>query len=78
MEFYLVNYDDNNGNVGNKSPIIDFFNNNNFKCKAGYWGCPWYFVNIKEKIYYPGRPGVEYGKVIKKITFIDLQSLINK
>ena len=35
-----------------------------FSCQAGFWGCPWYFVDIENKKYKPGRPGLSYGRVI--------------
>ena len=31
---------------------------------AGFFGCPWYFIDIVNKIYKPGRPGISYGKII--------------
>lgn len=30
----------------------------------GFWGCPWYFINIDSMVYIPGRPGVQYAKPI--------------
>ena len=47
-----------------KNKIINYLEKEGFRCTAGNYGCPWYFVDIKEKIYKPGRPGVEYGYVI--------------
>lgn len=35
-----------------------------FKCMAGFFGCPWYFIDIVNKIYKLGRPGISYGKII--------------
>ena len=65
-EYYVVSYDDHHGNLGGKSEIIDFLKEHKFACLAGYWGCPWYFISITKKIYYPGKPGVAYGKAIGK------------
>ena len=50
--------------VKSDNRIINFLKRENFKCTAGNYGCPWYFINIENKIYKPGRPGVEYGHVI--------------
>lgn len=66
--YYLVKYDDgyNYGRCYNcniKNELLSFLNDNHFSCQKGYWSCPWYFIDIKNKIYYPGRPGVSYGKV---------------
>jgi len=30
----------------------------------GNWGCNWVFVNIKQKLYALGRPGVAYAQVV--------------
>ena len=27
----------------------------------GFWGCPWYFINIDSMVYVPGRPGIAYA-----------------
>ncbi len=78
--YYLVSFDDHHGNMGNRSEIIDFFKENGFICRAGYWGCPWYFVDIENNCYYPGRPGVGYGKVIedRMISFDELREKYRK
>ena len=65
-EYYLVAYDDGKGNLGRESELLSFLKKNGFVCKGGFWGCPWYFISIKDKIYYPGRPGVSYGKTTGK------------
>ena len=69
-DYFLVCYDGGykngetrSGELTNKE-ILKFFVEEGFECDAGYWGCPWYFVNIVNKKYKPGRPGVSYGKVI--------------
>ena len=38
---------------------------------GGYWGVPLYWIDIINKIYIPGRPGVAFGKAIgnHQITF---------
>ena len=61
-KYYIVLFDDHQGNLGRSNKLIDFLMKNGFKCMDGYWGCPWYFISIKDKIYYPGRPGVSYRK----------------
>ena len=63
-KYYVVYFDDHQGNLGGGSEIIDFLRKNGFKCMAGFWGCPWYFISIKDKKFYPGRPGISYGKTI--------------
>lgn len=30
----------------------------------GFWGCPWYFINIDSMVYVPGRPGILYANPI--------------
>lgn len=30
----------------------------------GFWGCPWYFINIDSMVYVPGRPGIAYATPI--------------
>jgi len=66
--YFLVKSDDR---------IINFLKRENFKCTAGNYGCPWYFINIENKIYKPGRPGVEYGYVIGNhaITFYEFAQI---
>lgn len=63
-EYYVVSFDDHQGNLGRKNKLINFLKRNGFKCMGGFWGCPWYFISIKDKIFYPGRPGVYFAKVI--------------
>ena len=75
--FYVVFFDDHQDNLGRGNELIIFLKKNGFKCMSGYWGCPWYFINIKDKIYYPGRPGVSYGKAIGNlfISFGDFKTI---
>ena len=68
--YYLVAYDDGY-NCGSyhfdetvKNELLSFLKIEGFSCKKVFWGCPWYFIDIENKRYYPGRPGVSYGKVI--------------
>lgn len=63
-EYYVVSFDDHQGNLGRENKLINFLKRNGFKCTGGFWGCPWYFISIKDKIFYPGRPGVSFGKAI--------------
>ena len=76
-EYYVVSFDDHQGNLGRKNELTDFLKQNGFRCMAGYWGCPWYFISIKDKIFYPGRPGVSYGKAIGRpfIYFNDFKAI---
>lgn len=63
--YFLVHYEHKTNNESmDKNKLIDYLRLENFKCKAGFWGCPWYFVDIETMEYKPGRPGVGYGKVI--------------
>ena len=78
--YFLVSYDDHHGNIGDEhNEVIKFLKDNNFCCAAGYWGMPWLFVDINNKIYLPGRPGVSYGKVIGNhtITFEDFKTIFD-
>lgn len=82
--YFLVVYDDgyNYGldyHGGVKNDLLSFIQNENFKCTKGFWGCPWYFIDIENKIYYPGRPGMSYGKVIgdHAITFDEFKTIYN-
>ena len=65
--YYLVSYDDgyNYGSIDNtKNELLSFLKDEHFSCQGGFWGCPWCFIDIENKKYYPGRPGVSYGRVI--------------
>lgn len=68
--YFLVAYDnDYNYPIGEfkddyKNDILTFFNLNKYSCQAGFWGCPWYFVDIENNKYKPGSPGKSYGRVI--------------
>ena len=78
--YYLVSYDDKKGNLGNDTSvegIIHFLRNEHFVCIAGFWGCPWYFIDIVSKTYKPGRPGLVYGPVIenKAISFEEFKKI---
>lgn len=35
-----------------------------FRCKYGFWDCPWVWVNIETKVFGRGRPDVAYAGVI--------------
>lgn len=69
-DYFLVKYDDgyNYGRTRFGEPtnneLLEYLGAEHFSCAAGYWGCPWYYVNIVNKKYRPGRPGLSYGKVI--------------
>lgn len=55
---HVVNYKAGDDNIGG------FLMQEGFKCSAGFWGCPWFFVNVNTKEYKPGRPGIGYGPII--------------
>ena len=67
-DYFLVVFDDHNGNVdtegNNKEGIVFFLKQEGFRCEDGYYSIPWYFVDIKEKFFIPGRPGVKFGEII--------------
>ena len=63
-EYYLVKYDNHHGNMNYKNKLVIFLNDNGFSCVGGFWGMPIYWINIKNKTYIPGRPGVSFGKII--------------
>ena len=67
--YYLVKY----SNCDDEYDFITFLKTNEFRCEGGNYGCPWVFVDIKRKIYKPGRPGVSYGSVIgnREITILE-------
>ena len=79
--YFLVSYDDKNGNTdvegANKNGVVHFLKTEGFSCGAGYWGCPWYFVDIKKKVFKPGRPGLSYGKVVgdHAVTFDEFRTI---
>lgn len=79
--YLLVYYDDKKGNLDtegmNPEGIVHFLKEEGFICKAGFWGCPWYFVDINNKKFKPGRPGVKYGIVIgdHAITFGEFKTI---
>lgn len=67
--YFLVVYKGYNYGTGiferdYKNDILTFFKLNKYGCQAGFWECPWYFVDIENKDYKPGRPGLCYGRVI--------------
>ena len=78
MDFLLLRYDDHQGNLGRDSELLSLLKKYHFICKAGYWGCPWYFIDIDSKCFYPGRPGLEYGRVITTIDINELRKLLNR
>lgn len=76
-KYYIVSFDDHRGNLGRESELIYFLKKNGFRCLGGFWGCPWYFINIEDKLFYPGRPGVSYGKAIRNnfISFDEFKTI---
>lgn len=81
--YYLVAYDDG-CNYGSdhfdetvKNELLPFLKAEGFSRKARFCGCPWCFIDIENKTYYPGRPGVSYGKVIGNhaITFDEFKTI---
>ena len=68
-DYFLVCYDDgyNYGEGyrnGIKNELLEYLGKEHFSCAAGYWGCPWYFIDIMNKKFKPGRPGLAYGRVV--------------
>ena len=81
QNYFLVRYDDGKGNMDtegtNPNGIVAYLKKKGFECKAGYWGCPWYFVDIRNKIFLPGRPGFCYGESIgnRSISFEEFKEI---
>ncbi len=81
--YFLVRHDNHHGNIDTEGEDPDgavrYFKDNGFTCAAGYWGCPWYFVDIRKKIFKPGRPGVSYGYEIGNhaITLDEFKTIYN-
>ena len=57
-------YGDRDINENYENKLLVYLEKEGFCCNAGFWGCPWFFVDIIEKRYKPGRPGVSYGGVL--------------
>ena len=62
-----------------KDMFISYLEKEGFTLNHNFWGCPWFFVDIKEKIYIPGRPGISYGYEIGNhaITFEEFKVIYN-
>lgn len=81
--YFLVYYDDKHRNMDtegdNKKGVVYFLKKEGFKSDAGFWGCPWYWVDVINKKYRPGRPGVAYGSVVggHAITFREFKTIYN-
>ena len=79
--YFLVRHDDGKGNMDaegtDPNGIVSYLKKKGFECKAGYWGCPWYFVDIRNKAFLPGRPGVCYGESIgnRSISFEEFKEI---
>ena len=73
MSYIVVDFEDHQGNVDTEGKISNgiaaFLYENHFKCSGGFWGCPWYFVDIENKTFIPGRLGVSFGDVTERMTF---------
>ena len=76
-EYYLVSFDSRHGNTDYKNDLVNYLKDNKFTCVGGYWGMPLYWIDIKSKIYRPGRPGVAYGKIIGRhpVTFKEFKRI---
>ncbi len=48
------------------SEVTKWLRSQGFKSTSysGCWGCNWIFINIKQKLYALGRPGVAYAQVV--------------
>ncbi len=80
-DYFLVVYDDNRGNVDTegliKGGIVEYLKSKGFACKGGYWSMPWYWIDIRNKFFLPGRPGIAFGKVVGNhgITFEEFKTI---
>lgn len=67
-DYFVVYYDDKNRNIDtagkNKEGIVYYLKKHKFKCMGGYYTCPWYFIDIVNKFFMPGRPGIKFGRVV--------------
>ena len=63
--YFLVKFEESK-NLSELNRFTTFMKNEKFACTAGYWGCPWYFIDIENMQFKPGKPGVSYGKVINE------------
>ena len=79
--YFLVAYEENeNSDIEdkNKDEIVGFLEKEKFERKYGFWWrCPWFFIDIVNKVFIPGRPGVCYGTVIgdHAITFEEFKTI---
>lgn len=80
-DYFLVYFDDHKGNIGaktkDKDNVVRFLKEEGFSCAKGFWGCTWYFVDIVNKVYLPGRPGVCYGRIVGEhaVTFDEFKTI---
>ena len=82
MSYIVVDFEDHKGNIDTEGKIpngiVAFLYENHFKCKGGFWGCPWYFVDIENKTFIPGRPGVSFGTVTSRMSFEDFKHMLEQ
>ena len=76
-DYFLVRYEENDDydiEEKNRMEVISFLRNNGFKYITG-GGCPWFFIDIINKKFYTGKPGVKFGKVVGEhaITFYEFK-----
>lgn len=54
-DYFLVIYDDHQGNIDSEGRIEDgiirYLNDKGFSCRAGYWSCPWFIIDIRHKFF---------------------------
>ena len=67
---------------GNLEEILVFLDDSGFTKLANqsfYDGCNWIYVDLKAKIYVPGKPGINISKVVfdHSITLNEFQSIYN-
>lgn len=83
QDYFLVRFDDRQENLDPEGKVSDgiahYLKSKGFKCKSGYdyWGCPWYFIDIRNRIFLPGRLGVCYGEVVgnRSISFDEFKEI---
>ncbi len=63
--YFLVKFEESR-NLSEPNRLTAFMRNEGFSCTAGFWGCSWYFIDVENMQYKPGRPGVGYGKIINE------------
>ena len=80
-DYFLVVFDDYQGNIDTEGKIeggiVRYLNDNGFTCSGGFWRMPWFWIDIRHKFFFPGRPGIAYGKAVGNhvITFEEFKTI---